>query len=69
VPDLSGTSHQRKKKFAGSRLKPTTSENGSLLAASLRRQPAKMNYRWRLITASEDLDLHWPLLCGCSKFH
>jgi hypothetical protein len=27
-----------------------------------------MNYRWLSITASKDLDLHWPLLCGGSKF-
>jgi hypothetical protein len=42
-------------------LRPNASENRSLLAAGLRRPPAKMNYRWRSITASEDLDFYWPL--------
>jgi hypothetical protein len=39
---------------------PVASENGFSLAAALRRPPAKMIYHWRSITASEDLDFHWP---------
>jgi hypothetical protein len=27
-----------------------------------------MNYRWRSKTASEDCDLHWPLVCGGCDF-
>jgi hypothetical protein len=44
---------QRKWIFAGGWLKPT---------------PAKIDFCWWSITASEDLDFHWSLLCGGCKF-
>jgi hypothetical protein len=55
--------------FAGGWYNSTASENRLSLAASITQPPAKINYHWRPITASEDLDLHWPLLCGGTKNH
>ena len=44
-------------------------QNRFSLAADLTQPPAIIHFRWRSITASEDIDLRWPLFCSGFKFH